>query len=337
MSPPLPDGGGSVERKVQVTGGSTYTVSIPKEWANDRDIESGSVVRLYPFDARIVMTQPEARTWTARIDVDAVGEESVSKWIEAAYAAGSDEIRVESDTGFTAAQRRIASGAITDLVGMEIASETETELVARSLLDTAEISLEDTIDQLRGISLSMHEDAVEAVRSADGGELASRVAARDDDVDRLFALVSRQFYRTLDDVRELEKLRTGRRAAFTRFRVARQLERIADHAELIADVGRRQSDPPEAELRGRIGDVATDARRVVRTALDGNTGEALMRRDGVVEAVDELDRRLYGEAGENVYLYGRVLESVRRTAEYGGNVAEIRTLNGIATPDGRTE
>ncbi len=31
-------------RKVQVTGGSTYTVSLPKEWATENDVSAGSVV-----------------------------------------------------------------------------------------------------------------------------------------------------------------------------------------------------------------------------------------------------------------------------------------------------
>ena len=335
----LPDGGGPIERKVQVTGGSTYTVSIPKPWANDRDIGSGSVVRLYPFENRLVVTRPDehARTWTANISIDAVGDDAVGKRIEAAYAAGSDEIRVESDTGFSAEQRRIASEAITGLVGMEIASETERELVARSLLDTSEISLAGTIDQLRSIALSMHEDAVSAVGSPTDGDAASepatRVVARDDDADRLFALVCRQFYRTLDDVREVEKLRTDRRTVCAQFRIARQLERIADHAERIATVVERREELPDPELWATFEELATDARRVVRTALDGNTGEALMRRDEVGDRIEELDRQLYENPSADVYLYGRVLESIRRTAEYGGNIAEITTLNDIARPE----
>jgi phosphate uptake regulator len=331
--PTIPDGSGPIERKVQVTGGSTYTVSIPKSWANDREISSGSVVYLYPFDDRLVVARPETDGPVRRavINVDAVGTESLAGRVGAAYAAGADEIAVESDTGFSSAQRRQASGAITGLVGMEIASESDRELLAKSLLDTTEISLESTIDQLRQIALSMHDNAVETTLATDeeAAELADHVAERDDDVDRLFALVSRQFYRTLDDVREVEKLETGRRTAFTRFRVARQLERIADHAELVADVGARDTEPPAEELRAEFRETAGDARRVVRTALDGNTGEALMRRNEVVEALDDLDRRLYKSDAEDVYLYGRVLESIRRTAEYGGNIAEILTLNGI--------
>jgi len=335
----LGDGSGPVERKVQITGGSTYTVSIPKAWANARGIDSGSPIHLYPFADRLVVAQPDGDgiCRRARINVDAAGEDALTGRIEAAYAAGSDEIVVESDTGFDSTERRIASGTITSLVGIEIATETDHEIVARSLLDPAEVSLDGTIEQLRGISLSMHENSIRALTGADDDseELAGHVVSRDDDVDRLFALVSRQFYRALTDVREIDKLGIDRRIAFTRFRTARQLERIADHAELIADVAVRLEEPPPSELGERLGDIAADARRVVRIALDGNTGEALLRRDDVVDRIEALDRELYERSDDGAYLHGRVLESIRRTAEYGGNVAEIVTLAEITGNDSR--
>ncbi len=326
------DESGPIERKVQVTGGSTYTVSIPKAWASARGIGSGSLVHLYPFADRLVVAQPNRNRPSRRVvvNVDTVGESGLAERIEAAYAAGVDEIVIESDTGFDSGRRRLANDAVTGLVGMEIETETDHEIIARSLLDPAEISLEGTIDQLRQISLSMHESAVTAVTDPDGSEMAEHVISRDDDVDRLFALVSRQFYRALTDVRQIDKLRTDRRVAFTQFRTARQLERIADHAERIAEISVRQVGPPSAEIGESFESVAADARRVVRAALDGNTGEALLRREDVLEALDGLDRELYEDPGDDSYLYGRVLESVRRTAEYGGNIAEITTLADIA-------
>lgn len=327
----IADGGGPIERKVQMTGGSTYTVSIPKAWANERRIRSGSVVYLYPFEDRLVIAQAEtngARA-AANIDVDSVDDDALAQQIEAAYAAGTDTIVVESDTSFSPGQRRIASRALTSLVGMQISSETERTLVGKSLLDSGELSFDATITQLRQISLSMHEDAVDAV--VENREVqATQVIDRDDDVDRLFALVCRQFYRVLGDVREVDKLETDRKTAFTAFRIARQLERIADHAERIAEVTTRQRTAPSAETGEQFREVGIDARRVVRAALDGNSGAALLRRDDLVEHLDAFDRDLYERGCEDSYLYGRVLESIRRTAEYGGNIAEATTLDELA-------
>jgi len=48
-------------RKVQVTGGSTYTVSLPKTWANDNDVSAGTTVEFYPEDSELLLT-PQSET-----------------------------------------------------------------------------------------------------------------------------------------------------------------------------------------------------------------------------------------------------------------------------------
>ena len=35
-------------RKVQLSGGTTYTISLPKSWAEEQGIESGSLVSIHP-------------------------------------------------------------------------------------------------------------------------------------------------------------------------------------------------------------------------------------------------------------------------------------------------
>ncbi|WP_246282674.1 phosphate signaling complex PhoU family protein [Natronomonas halophila] len=316
-----------VKRKVQLAGGSTFTLSIPKEWATQRDISPGTGLLIYPFDDRLVVAPAERNDGgrTTVIDADSLDEELLAWRMRAAYVSGADAIEVRSKTGLSTAQRRLASSIVTDLVGMEIAEESETELRIRSLLNAAEVSLERTIEQLRNLALPMHRDAIEAVRT-DDAEFAAQVAARDDDVDRLFALVSRQFHRVLTDVREMEHLEPGHLRAFAQFRIARQLERVADHAERIAAVTDRQPAGPPTEVADRLAGFGADARRVVTTALDGDAARALGQRADVLDAADTFDRELHDSRTESTYLYGRIVERVRRTAEHGGNVAEVVAL-----------
>ena len=326
---------GPAERTVQLAGGSTFTVSIPKGWAQERDIGPGTGLFIYPFEDRLVVA-PSDRAGderTAVLETDRLETDVLRRRIRAAYAAGADEIAVRSGTGVDTDARRAARTAVTELVGVEVAEETETELVVRSLLDSTEVSLARTIEQLRGLVVPMHREAVEAVVTDDAG-FAQRVADRDDDVDRLFALVCRQFYRVLQDVREVDRLEADRLEAFTRFRVARYLERVADHAERIAAVAEHQSTAPNPAVGDRLESLGADARGVLTTALDGGARAALERRATVRADLDEFDRRLYDEGGDDAYRYGRALEGIRRTAENGGNVAEARALVGVTGDDG---
>ncbi len=43
-----------IERKVQLTGNSTFVVSLPKEWALEQGLESGASMYLYPHDDRVI-------------------------------------------------------------------------------------------------------------------------------------------------------------------------------------------------------------------------------------------------------------------------------------------
>ena len=324
--PHTPAETGPTERTVQLAGGSTFTVSLPKEWAQARGVTPGTGVVVYPFDDRLVVApDDDDDERTAVIEADHLEAPALRRRIRGAYAAGADVIEVRSKTGFTSSTRRTATETVAGLVGVEVAAETETGLTVRSLLDPAEVSLSDTIDQLRGLVVPMHREAVEAVVTDDAA-FAERVADRDDDVDRLFALVSRQFYRVLADVREADHLESDRLGAFTAFRTARYLERVADHAERVAGVAERQSGAPEPAVADDLESLGADARAVLTAALNGDIDDALRQRAALREDLDALDRRLYDDDDEAAYLYGRTVESVRRTAENGGNVAEARAL-----------
>ena len=46
-------------RKVQLSGGTTYTVSLPKSWAQEHGIDAGSTLSLYPNRDGSLLIEPE--------------------------------------------------------------------------------------------------------------------------------------------------------------------------------------------------------------------------------------------------------------------------------------
>jgi len=217
--------------------------------------------------------------------------------------------------------------AAASLVGVEMTTESDSEIVVRTMLDVADLSPAQTLAQLENVTLSVHEAAVDAALSADG-EAGRRVAARDDSVDRLFGLVAREFQRSLVDV-------TGDRVGdglttFDHYTVARQLERIGDHAEKIAGVAERIESEPPADLADELAELGADARSVVQKALsetqNGRDPEALSEilsgGATVVDAATALDRDLYDRDLADGYALATLLDSITRTTEYGRNIAE---------------
>ncbi|MFB6211741.1 MAG: AbrB/MazE/SpoVT family DNA-binding domain-containing protein, partial [Halobacteriales archaeon] len=59
-----------IERKVQLAGGSTFTVSLPQEWGTTHEIKKGDTIYLYQDRDRLIIAPSQIKrdTQTARID-----------------------------------------------------------------------------------------------------------------------------------------------------------------------------------------------------------------------------------------------------------------------------
>jgi phosphate uptake regulator len=317
-----------IERKVQLTGGSTYTVSLPKDWAGEQDIEPGSLVNLYSQGDQLVMTQGDTGPADGEhvSTVTAADREpaTVAHSVASAYIAGCDEVRIEDIR--TADQRRAIVRTIRSFVGLEVMSEDNEGMVARTMLDAGTLSAEQTLAQIERTTMEMHEEAVKAVVDADG-EVGAGIARQDDDVDRLFALVSRGFQQSLVD----PAVTMGEHDALTPFEyymAARQLERIADHAEKIATTAGRLNQQPPEETAADLVSLADRSRDIVGRSLSGmldpasRTGHVIADAEELLSDIETTDQQLYERGLADGYLLGLVLDSVERTVQYGINVAE---------------
>src|SRR6056297_3715905 len=94
-------------RKVQVTGGSTFTVSIPKDWARDHDVEAGDEVGFHPDSGSLLLT-PVADTETEEgtLDVSGMTGDELMRAVMTMYVSGFDVLALEGDR-ITADQRRV--------------------------------------------------------------------------------------------------------------------------------------------------------------------------------------------------------------------------------------
>jgi phosphate uptake regulator len=329
-------------RKVQVTGGSTFTVSIPKEWATANGVEAGSRVEFHPEGESLVLTPTtdDERT-EGSIDISGLDGEELRRVVMTMYVSGFDVITFLGDR-ITTSQRRTVREATQSLVGLEVLEETSDRVVVRDLLDSSELSIHNAVDRMRLISASMLEDAVTAL-AADDPDLAQDVIQRDDDVDRLYLVVSRIFRSTLRSPKAIVELGLPRESCFDYHSSARQLERIADHATKIAHLSLElDGTPPEnvveslQELRTDAADVIEDATAALvaedadeATRLANTARERVRELDGRAREVDELLRELDPARAQ---MLGLIVDSLSRAADYGGNIAETALQKAAPTP-----
>jgi phosphate uptake regulator len=328
-------------RKVQVTGGSTYTVSLPKTWATENGVSGGSVVEFHPEEDALLLTpRREEEKTEGTLDITGLEDQQLTRAVITMYVSGFDIITLET-ARVTAAQRRTIRDAVQGLVGLEVIGETSERVQLQDLLDSSELSMHNAITRMRLVSTTMLEDAVTALIENDE-DLATDVIQRDDDVDRLWAMVSRVFRSVLRDPSAAAEIGLGRETCFDYHSSARQLERVADHATKIANHSLELGTVPE-EAAGALVELHSEAAAVIEMAMDAlleddpdaatrDANEARQRVLDVDDRAREVDALVRDLEPQQAQLLGLVVDSLTRSADYGGNIAETALQKAAPRP-----
>ena len=328
-------------RKVQVTGGSTYTVSLPKTWATENGVSAGSEIEFHPEDESLLLApRTEATTTEGTLDVTDLEGAELTRAVVTMYVSGFDVITLET-ASVDAAQRRTIRDATQGLVGLEVIEETAERVSLQDLLDSSELSIHNAVTRMRLVARTMLADAVEALCAGDD-DLAADVIERDDDVDRLHYMTSRVFRSALRDPGAATDIGLPRETCFDYRSSARQLERVADHATKIADHAREVDGVPD-EVADALSTLHTEAATVVETAMDAlltedsdeamvQANEAMARIETVDDHARETDGLLYDLDPKRAQRLGLVVDSLSRSADYGGNIAETAMQKSAPRP-----
>ena len=321
-------------RKLQLTGGSTYVVSLPKRWVTDAGLKAGDTVFLEPqVDGAVqIRAHPMEKPLARRRVFEEKGEERrdhLLRKLIGAYIAGFGyiEIRFKPEAGPFV--RRVARDFSRMVIGPEVIEESRNTVVIQDLSDTAELSPEKCLRRMHLTVRAMHEDAMTALRTRDEA-LARDVAQRDQDVDRLYWMVAKQY--NLAHTPGTAARGANEQAELHNYRlIAKLFERIGDHAERIA-----RTLPIFAEhgLEPRLLK-ELDAARDSAIAILDKAFFALLTTDvdSANEAVDVLARHeklveglshhVASKKGEELLALAAVVDSLARTANYATDIAEI--------------
>lgn len=328
-------------RKIQKVGGGTYTVSLPAQWATEHNIEAADTAYLYTHsDGSLVVRWNEKEhsdLATTQVVLDDTDPQIAERMLYTAYTAGFKRITLRSSDGLTSEQRRAINSCTRRLTGIEIVEETECYVLIQYLLDTSDVSVRQSLLQLQSVTLSMHE-ATTAFVAGETDE-SNHIINRDDDADGIFWLITRHFNRALLELTELDQLGVTRPQLFEYYTTARQLERIADHVVKIVKCVQQTDHAISKELLPEVSTISADTRHVVEDASDAvvngtSTDVAhsiLDRCEQVIREARQLDQTLVDRSSKDAYVLTRVLDSLIRIAEHGGNIAELHLRTSLRT------
>lgn len=331
-------------RRVQKTGSSTLTVSLPKDWADASGLRPGDQVSMsIQTDGTIILdTDTEKRKEVLRKEIWTAKDESsehLTRKLIGAYLVGFNIIEVRSKERMEPEAKTAVREFSRLAIGPEIVEETANSIIMHDLSDPVELPLEKCIRRMHLIVRSMHTDAIEALRLEDKG-LAEDVIDRDTDVDRLYWMAMKQNNLVVRDRKLGDRMGIDIFGSNDLMLVARGIERIGDHAVRIARNALLSAED-EQKLEGvdQLKLRSAEAMNVLEKGM-----EALFRKDidkantiideggSVVRKCEKLGQGLHTTNSRDAIITNMVLDSIIRSTMYAIDIAEI-AINGAIRDD----
>src|SRR5215471_21758135 len=271
-------------RKLQMTGGASYTVSLPKDWVKEQGLKVGDVVAVLPrSDSSLTLvphekmpsTNEKAAEVTLTPSKDQAKEEILRVFV-AQYLAGYDVVRIRFPASAKPDLRTyLREAARRMFVGSEIIEESKDELIVQCLSSYGDLPAPKVISRMSLIAKLMLRDAVESLKGRDPA-MAEEIVRRDEEIDRFYLFIIRQLtMAVLNRSLILEIGLADPRDCLVYRVVSKSLERIADHATTIA----KMSTAIDSPLPPRLVDEVSKASDLTISVLE-DALKSLTKSDG---------------------------------------------------------
>jgi len=324
-------------RKVQLTGGSTYIISLPKEWASDVGIKPGDYIQLIPQPDQTLLLVPGERVEErseALIDaVSAKSPEEVVREFIACYLTGYNVIRLKFGKKVDEYKACLKDIMRSKLIGLETIEESTNQMVVRCFLGYMDFPIKDALKRIHSMTLSMCIDAIRSLKNHDKS-LAKDVVQRDDEIDRLYLFVVRGLKLAVENriVMKEMGLMSPRECLGYRL-IVKSIERIADHAARIADIILSLNlSKINSNLLKDISSIAERSYAIYQEAVNSlykldikQANDSIMKVKELTRMEKELAERIFKLKLDVETITGLrlILESIKRVAEYAADIAEI--------------
>lgn len=310
-------------RKVQQVGGGTYTVSLPKAWAEAVGVTAGSTVTLRAHVDDTLQVQPTNHEADTRHHVTlsrADRQVAIEDALRSAYVVGADRVTLRATDSFADEQRRTIEAATRELAGATVHEETRHAVTVHILLASADVSLRQSLRQLAFLACAMHR----SVRTwlAGDGDLADATSLGAQTA-RLDALIERCVSRGVASLDEMDALGLTRPELVEFQSTARELARFADCAGAIAHAEGGTPTPADGDVATLL-DVATRSVAAIDRATaviadpvpPADTAQLTDAQRDLEAALDSLTRT----RSDNPHI---AVHRVQQAAEHGCHVAAL--------------
>ena len=330
---------GQETRKLQYTGGSSYIVSLPKKWIQDLGLKQGdhvvimrqanSVLQIAPASKRIGKEQKDATI--------EVGKDNnpyfIARKLIALYFLGYNVITVvPKEERLLVEQREVIKSIVRRvLMGTEIIADSASGITLQVLINLLDLSVDAAFKRMLLIAKSMYRDTLLALQE-NNLELAGEVIKSDDEVDRFSFYIVRQLKIAIKNDHLLKEIGLEEPRNCLGYRlIAKSVERVADHAAIIAKDIVDMHRPINKDIADKISNMCSFALEVLDDAclsMFKRDYEAADRAIEKARKIDDMEKAILRSVTRpkdvnDLYRIKLITENVRRVAEYASDIAEI--------------
>ena len=295
-------------RKIQLTGDSTYTISLPKKWVKRNQLGKRDVISIIEQGDELLLRLKEEKQRDAEIKIKTDDLEFLSRSLITKYIQGYDTIAIISKDYFNPEIRKHMIKISTYLIGLEPFGETENKLTFKMLMKER--------GQLMESVKRMHEMSILSLRELMGDlemeiyneDIMEGIIQRDNEIDKFYFLILRQ----LSSMSGFESI--------VWVQIAKSIERISDHVEKIAVLTKdcKRIGKDDIIVYKELVDMYGDVMLALKNRDPAMANDVLKNIQKFRLAEKKIIDKL-GEGGDYCIL---IHESFRRIGEYTSDIAE---------------
>jgi phosphate uptake regulator len=327
------------QRKLQVTGGSTFILSLPKDWATRNELKKGSAMVVREEEDGSLCIAPSKFVKKEKQDeafiktTGAENPDAVMRTAISAYLNGYNilHIRAQGQKVLSSKLRNhLKNFARHYLVGTEIVIDTPIELTLQVLLNYPELTVQNALSRMSIIASSMHKESMTALKKLDY-TAAKSVIETDREVNRFGLYIVRLLKLAVSNPRIVKEIGLTNQKDCLGYRlIGKSVERTADHATKIAENILLLKEEVNQDLLAKMEELSTLANSMFENAMsalfrhDFTLAESVIEKISLVHKLEKETVLLLKNAKlEEMANLRLVIESIRRTAEYASDISEV--------------
>ena len=214
-------------RRIQLTGGSTYTVSLPSRWVKKANLSKGSEIELSELGSNLILDpRSGGSSQKAKILIisKSVEEPFLERIMTSLYISYFDALTIKTEDIMDQKTRETIKRFARRVMGVEIFEETSNSIVLQNVLNSETFTVWNAIRRMALNVDTMISDGINAMKSIDR-KMMFNIIERDDEVDRY------QWY----IFRETKASQASGESNVYALILSRILERMADHSVNICN------------------------------------------------------------------------------------------------------